>query len=279
MKRKKATTSVATEKSVSADNVQSKIRPVHERPEQLAALIYGRSGSGKTAFSSTFPMPALLLDVKEHGTDTVVGVVGLDVLQIDDWATFEQAWWFLREGNHKYKTVIIDQVTQVQSLAIDQLKKDEGIGPEDPLARKDWGSVSGRVTTWLFNYRDLIEHGLHVVMLAHERAIAADESGEEQIDPSVGPRLMPSVASALNGAVSAIGHTFIRERFVGDERTRVVEYCMRLGPHSYYTTKIRHPMDATTPDVIVNPTYEKLVAVIRGEKPATRKLKRKTNDA
>lgn len=256
--------------------VIKKIRPVSERDERIAALIYGRSGTGKTALSSTFPRPALLLDVKEHGTDTIAKVPDVDILRVDDWATFEQAWWFLKDGDHKYETVIIDQVTQVQSLAIDQLKSDEGMGAEDPLARRDWGTVSSRVTTWLFNYRDLIEHNLHVVMLAHERAIAGDDSGEEQLDPSVGPRLMPSVASAINGAVSVIGHTFIRERFVGDERKRVVEYCMRLGPHSYYTTKVRHPIEAGTPDVLVNPTYQKMMAVIKGERrPATKKVKRK----
>ena len=247
------------------DDVVSRIQPIHERPVFLALLVYGRSGTGKTAFSSTLPKPLLLIDIREKGTDTVAQVSGIDVVQVETWEEFEQLYWYLASGTSKYRSVVVDQVSQLQDLAMEKVRRDEGKADTDLISKRDWGAISGMMKTWIFNYRDLVDKGLHVCLVAHERANSSDDAIEDQIDPSIGPRLMPSVASSVNGAVSIIGNTFIRERFIGAERTRVVEYCMRVGPHAYYTTKVRTPVGVETPDVIVNPTFEKMLKLTKGE--------------
>jgi len=109
---------------------------------------------------------------------------------------------------------------------------------------------------------------------AHERLKQTEGEEDDRIDPSVGANMMPSVASFLNGAVSIIGNTFIREK-VDKEKNRTVQYCMRIGPHAYYAAKVRRPVDAgPVPDYIVNPTFEKLLKISKGES-ATRVIKRK----
>ena len=45
------------------------VRPVSEIKAPRSWAIYGRSGSGKTTFSSTFPGPTLLLDIDDRGTE------------------------------------------------------------------------------------------------------------------------------------------------------------------------------------------------------------------
>ncbi len=121
--------------------------------------------------------------------------------------------------------------------------------------------------TWILNYRDLVDKGIHVVFLAHDRTSAgSDEEAEDQIDPSVGARVMPSVASFLNGAVKIIGNTFIREQYKIENKRKVrsVQYAMRIGPHSYYVTKTRTPVGIQSPATIDDPNYEKMIRVLEG---------------
>lgn len=259
---------MAVKKAAASNRPPIEFTPVEELPEVLAALFWGRSGTGKTTIAATFPQPGLLLDIREKGTDSVSNVKGLKVGQIDDWQQLEDVYWYLKKGNHGFKTVILDQVTQMQDLAMLAAKKDLGQENSEHVSKRMFGIAGGLMKTWLLNYRDLIDDGIHVVFLAHDRVIRGDEDagGEDQIEPEVGPRLMPSVASFLNGAVKIIGNTYIRETYTLKDKRKVrnVEYGMRIGPHAYYTTKVRSPVGIAAPDTIVDPTFEKLLAVLRG---------------
>jgi len=242
------------------------LQAVEALPTLIAALFWGRSGTGKTTLSSTFPKPIVLLDIREKGTDSVSNVRGVRVGQIETWDEFEEMYWYLKKGQHDFKTVVIDQVTQLQDLAMVQAKKNIG-ETRDP--RRLFGEAGALMKQWLLNYRDLIDDGINVVFLAHDRVSRTDEDsgGEDQIDPEVGPRVMPSVASFLNGSVKIIGNTYIKESYTIENKRKVrhVDYGMRLGPHAYYTTKVRSPVGIKAPDYIVDPSYDKLVAIMRGE--------------
>ena len=269
---KKTKTAIA----LSKPSIESRIKPIEELPTILAVLVYGRSGTGKTHFASTFPKPMLLIDVREAGTDTIAQVSGVDVLSVDKASDIEDLYWYLSKNPNKYKTVVIDQVTQMQDLAMAMVRTQENKEDDDLLTRREWGLISGWMKTWLFNFRDLIRLGMHVVFIAHDRSNNSDDWVEGQLDPSIGPRLMPSLAAAINGAVSVIGNTFIREKYIGQEKTRVVEYGLRIGPHAYFITKVRHPVEVETPEVIVNPNFDKLVSIVKGQ-PMTAKRVLKPN--
>lgn len=258
---------MASLKKTKQSSIVSRIAPVHELPKFTSMLIYGKSGTGKTAFLGTFPKPLLLLEVKEKGTDTIANVEGVDVISINQWSDVEEVYWHLKGDKTKYKSIGIDQITGLQAIVMEHVKARKGKDAADLVTRQEWGEIAGTMNTWLMNYRDLVEQKLHVCFIAHERTNESEETVDGAIDPSIGPRLSPSVASLVNGAVSVIGNTFIREKFkkVQREKVRTVQYCMRVGPHAYYTTKIRRPKEITPPDVLTNPTFEKLMAVTRGE--------------
>lgn len=253
------------------------IHPVSQLPQVLSVLGYGRSGTGKTTFASTFPKPILLLDIRERGTDSVSNVKSLDVGEVNDWGQFVDMYWYLANENHPYKTVVVDQITQLQDLAIVQAMKDDGKDPKESISKRNWGQAAGLMKTWLLNYRDLIDRGMHVVFLAHDRLTSGeDDSGEDQIDPSVGARLMPSVASFVNGMVKIIGNTYIRETYSIENKRKVrsVEYAMRIGAHAYFTAKARSPVGHQVPESIVNPSFDQLVSVMQGKYAETKPTKR-----
>ena len=117
-----------------------------------------------------------------------------------------------------------------------------------------------------------------------------EDADEDDIDPNVGARVMPSVGSFVEGACDIIGQNFIRTveetppRKPGAKKKlkpkRVTKYCMRIGPHAIYTTKIRRPPESgPIPDFIVDPSYAKLVAIENGEgevKTRRKTLRKKT---
>ncbi len=261
---------MAIKKTTGKMSTPIKFTPVEHLPSVLAVLLYGRSGTGKTTIAASFPTPLLLLDIREKGTDSVANVKGVKVGDIENWDQFEEVYWYLKKGQHDFKTVVIDQLSTLQDLALAKALKENGKKEEDAISKRDFGHASGLMKTWILNYRDLIDDGIHVVFLAHDRVTKGEEDeggGEDQIDPSVGPRMMPSVASFLNGSVKIIGNTFIRETFaiVNKRKKRSVQYCMRIGPHAYFVTKTRSPVGVKSPDIIVNPSYQKMVQVLSGE--------------
>lgn len=249
-------------------------RPVADVSHPLSWAIYGRSGTGKTTFASTFPTPILLLDVKDQGTDSIADIEDIDVMEIEEWDDFEDAYYYLAKHKKTYKTVVIDTVSQLQQLNMEHVlskkrKKVESIGDWGTMTRREWGDVAGMMKEWITDYRDL---PLEVVFIAQDRVNKGeDEEDSDMLLPEVGPRLMPSVASHLNAAVSVIGNTFIKLKRVKKEvRGKIIKreravYSLRLGPHPIYTTKIRKPKSVEAPPDIEDPTYDDVIDIIKGE--------------
>jgi phage nucleotide-binding protein len=256
-------------KTTEYGDIMDKIKPVKQLDLVLAALFYGRAGTGKTTVACTFPGPILHLDIREKGTDSVTEIENLDTMSLDLWEEFEQVYWYLKSGESGYKTVIIDAVTQLQDLAVEKAMAEDN-KTDSIVTKRQWGTASGYLKTWIINYRDLVEEGIHVVFLAHDRVTEGDEGEDGELTPSVGPRLMPSVASILTGGVKITGNTFIREavkKLEGGKIERKVIYSMRLGPHAFYNTKVRQPKGSYVPDVLDNPDYEAFCQIMKGEFP------------
>lgn len=218
------------------------------------------------------------MDVRDHGTDSVSDVKGLDVLQVSDWDTFEEAYWWLVANPNKYKTLIIDTMSQLQQVVVEDVlaskKKDTNkAGGWGVMTRQEWGEVSSRLKTRIIQLRDL---PLEVVFIAQDRVFNMDdEDGDSSLDPEVGPQLSPSVAKCLNAAVHVIGNTFVRRR---EEKNKVkvkgkskivtkeyIEYGLRLGPNPTYVTKVRKPKNIIPPSVLVDPTYAEIMKLVKGE--------------
>lgn len=246
-------------------------KPVENMGLVITALFYGRSGTGKTTLAGTFPKPLLILDIGERGTDSLAGQPGIKVIQVKDWSMLEEIYWELKDGDHEFKSVVIDAVHSMQGLALVEAKELSGKKKSDQTSQRDFGQASGLINTWCFNFRDLQDDGIHVVFLSHDKVQEVDtEDDDDMILPEVGPRLMPSVASALTGAVKVVGNTYIKEvitkpKKLGEKTHREVQYCLRIGPHGYYNTKIRRPKSIAIPEFIVDPTYDRLVNVIQGK--------------
>lgn len=249
-------------------SIEDKIKPISSLSSAITAIFYGRSGTGKTTLASSFPKPILVLDIKERGTDSISDINAVDSVPIENWEDFENIYSFIESNPDKYRTVIIDALHSLQDICttkvLEEGNKEWGTQP----SIKDYGTITNKMKRWLLSYRDLRDLGINVVGIAHDRITDVDEDEDDnEIIPSVSVRLSPGIASFVEGAFNVIGNTFIRTKTLGkgSKKTETIDYCLRVGPNKYYATKIRSPKSSISPSYIVDPDYDKLIRIIKGE--------------
>lgn len=259
-------------------------KPVADKTYHGSYAFYGRAGSGKTTLAATFPGPILYLNVRDNGTDSISDVEGVDVVDIESSEDMRKIiLWCVEKASKKklkYATIIVDTMTQFQQILVEEKgvsKKIKNTGKKragdfGTMTKQEWGEIAGDMKALVMDVRGL---PLISVFLCQERVFNIGNEEDDnlgQLEPEVGPRMMPSVKDDLNASVSIIGNTFIRrhvEKTKEDGKTvRTVhkEYCLRVGPNEVYTTKIRKPKGVKAPDLIVDPTFRKIQKIVKGKK-------------
>lgn len=242
----------------------NRIKPLDEIEKHVALLCYGDQKTGKTVFGCSFPKPLLLIDIMEEGTDSVIDVEGVDVFRAETTQDLEDLYWEL-EGGTKYKSVVLDQMTGLQNLVIREMKAKKNQRADDVFSQRSYGQLGGWMQQWILNYRDLIKHDYHVCFLSHQKRIEAQEEDDDRLAPEVTTALTGSITNFLLGAVSVIGNQFIRESYDKKTKETEMQHCMRLVS-GYYRCGIRRPVSAgPVPEYIVNPTFEKILKLSKGE--------------
>ena len=233
-----------------------------ETENEMKVLVYGPNGTGKTYMTGTFPGPVLVLDINEKGTKSLIGT-GAKKREIQTFEMFQMAYWYLKSGKHPYKTVVLDNVTTLQEMAMRYImgkEADIDISKDMEMpTERDWGGVSQVMKRWLIDFRNL---PMNVVFIAQERRSSDDDLENDQV--TVFPQVSASVRAILGAAVDVIGNTYIRE--IEDANGKViVRYCMRVAANQKYMAKCRVPRGAKCPIAIVNPSYQALRKIMNGE--------------
>lgn len=217
----------------------------------------------------------MIIDIRDRGTDSIAKLSNTDYIDLQDIAELENAIEYLRLENHKYKSVAVDTITQLQQMMLEEYLSQKGkdkkqAGNWGSMSMRDWGVVSTNLRYMLSRIKDL---PIHSCFLAQERVDSYDDDSDVDgvLAPEVGPRIMGSVAAEINANASVVGSTFIRQK---KTRNRVrgklkvdtqTQFCMRIAPNPVYVTKIRTPKEYDIPEFIVDPTFRKLTQAIKGD--------------
>jgi len=146
------------------------------KPEDhnIKALIYGGPGTGKTVFAGTaenalfLSAEAGLLSIKDLSPEYV---------EINTMKDLLDAYSFLLKGGHKYKTVIIDSITEISNTLKDEIEKRTG----KPMQLQDWGEIKKKLIAIFKEFRNL---PMNVILIAQESYIN-DEDKIRKIVPSL----------------------------------------------------------------------------------------------
>lgn len=138
--------------------------------QTLAAVVHGESGAGKSFFGGSTPVPRLILDaeggsryVKAHrrrvkwdplseSPPEWDGSWDACVVPVLDWPTLSAAYQWLATGEHPFRTVIVDSLTEAQKRLVDDVA-----GTDQPTLQ-DWGTIGRHFEDMIRKLRDLTFH-------------------------------------------------------------------------------------------------------------------------
>lgn len=235
----------------SAEDIEDFIVDIGEANEYLRVLAYAFNKIGKTRFGATAPNP-LIIDIQEEGTLSAAQFKDARVFQARTWQDIVLAYWYLKDYDHPYDSVVIDTVTSMADVCMkrvlkEKYEKDVNSDPKTP-SQRDYGKQYQLMRDQLMAFRNL---PLHMVLLAQERTRGNEDEGEEVRH---GPDLPARTSRAAMGAVDVIGRIYQREVKVG--KKRLWEPRMLVGPHESYECGSRI---GRLPRIIKNPTVPKLI--------------------
>lgn len=222
------------------EQIERRIVPVAGAEPHVKMLVYGRNGAGKTRFAATAP-DVLIIDIHERGTRSARRS-DAHVIRVTEWEDVTYLYWYLRKGEHKFRSVALDTLTAMQNLCVARvLKEDKVRDPyKDPkvVSLREWGKVAEMMKPLLLAYRNL---PMHVIFVTQEKM--AGEQEQEETGMHV-PDLTPGSRGTAMGSVDVLGRMYQREVRVKDPRNPKKrrsrwEPRMLVGPHEDYRTKDR----------------------------------------
>lgn len=230
--------------------IEKRIVPIEAADPYINVLIYGKNGSEKTRFGASAPMP-VIFDVNEKGTKSARQYTDARVYPVKRWPDFTYGYWYLREVNHGFESVVIDNLTTLQQMCMSHVLKEAG--DRDPnrdpsvASMRDWGKVTELMKPLLLNIRNL---DMHAIFIAQERVVEDEDEETEHM-----PDLPRGIRGIATGMVDIIGRTYKKEVRKGNKKKKTSETTweprMLVGDHDAFVTKDR---TGQLPRIVRRPT-------------------------
>lgn len=281
---KQSPTTKGTTRTSRSSSVIDRITPIQfDQDEGIKMLLYGESGTGKTTFWATFPGPILSIVCSGGNRAGELRSLNDEARKKVRTVTLQSSSEMKELVEHAegggYKTIVLDHASGLQDLVLKEL-----LGLDELPVQKSFGLASqqtyGQCTQMVKEYcRAMLNLSCNVVIVAQQRTFGGKDEGldPELIKPTVNAGLVPSMVSWLNSSCDYCVNTFIQAKYAEKTQTvagksvttrvkeKGVEFALRTGKHEVYYTKFRLPLGSVLPDQVVNPTYEKVISLIKGK--------------
>jgi phage nucleotide-binding protein len=188
--------------------------------QKIKALLYGKSGTGKTYSALTLKPETTLILSAESGLLPLAGKK-FTVWEIEEFDDMAAAYKRLStaECQAQYKVVFIDSLSEINELCKDKIikidrpnmGKDTGKVYTDLLTLPDYQLLQTRMVRMVRAFRDL---PYHVIFTALEDSQKNEKTGEITVVPSINGKLATNIA----GFFDLVIHMHIKDN--GDQVDR-----------------------------------------------------------
>jgi hypothetical protein len=179
------------------------IQSVGEVPPYINMLVYGDPGVGKTVLAgsaSEVPelSPVLYIDVEGGTLSLRERFPDVHVVRIKSFNDFGKLFDELRKGEHGYKTIVLDSITEIQKFGMYEimrrtLQDDPDRDPDLP-GIGEWGKNTEQMRRTIRAFRDLPMNTIFIALGATDQ----DKKGNRLTKPALSAKLSAEIAGFLD---------------------------------------------------------------------------------
>lgn len=245
----------------------------------LSILVHADTKVGKSTFANTAPAPRLLLDAEAAARFLPGRKVMWDpmteqppkaddswdtcVVNVRDYSIMLKAYEWLNSGQHEFRSVIIDSISEVQTRVKEQL---EG---EGRMTQQLWGDLLNSMERLIRGFRDLTEHPIRPLEAVVLTAMTQMRDGKYR------PYVQGQLQIKMPYFLDVIGYLYIEEQPVDPEDptkgTRKIRK-MLVVPHVQFEAGER--VQGRLGDIITEPNVCDMIDKVFGPLPEAQKNKK-----
>lgn len=227
------------------------VAPVQERSSWYNMLIYGDSGTGKTTLAGSADAvpamrPVLVVDI-EGGTESLKhSYPNVEVVRVKSWKEMQVVYDALYDGDHDYKTVILDSLTEIQKFNMNDImsqviQKRPDLDPDVPSMR-EWGKNLEQIRKFVRGFRDL---EIHTIFTALAKTEKNEKTGIRTTKPSLSGKMADEIAAFLD----VVGYYYVKQ--IGSDDAAEFKRLLLTQKTDEYVAKDR---TGRLPMVVESPT-------------------------
>lgn len=236
----------------------------------VSILVHGPSKSGKSTFGATAPAPRLICDIEGgtrflnvkavkwdpnvHAPPEANGAWDTAVVTIRSWDDILKTYQWLNSGQHPFKSLVVDSISELQQKLIEKVTKREA------TKQQDWGEILRLFMGLMRDFRDLAEHPtapLNAIVLIAMTKVA-------QADNMYHPHLQGQAATTVPYLVDITAATHV-QTWMDDQGNTQRAHRMLIGANPMY--EVGERVGGRLAPVIDSPNVQDILTAIFGPDP------------